>query len=91
MRTNHRKGWMLASFAVALLATLTLVPPAHAGPISDMLAKRRQAKMNKLPPMTKPHTVVPIKDPYAQHASLSQRFKQRFGLKKDQGVVKTSR
>jgi hypothetical protein len=95
MRTNHRTGLMIASLAVALLATLAVVPSAQAGPISDMIARHRQAKAMKLPPMTKPHTIVPIKDPNARTASLSQRFKQRFSLKRnsnqDQGVVRTSR
>ncbi len=95
MRTNRRNGLMIASLAIALLATTAQVPPAQAGPISDMIARRRQAKAMKLPPVTKPHTITPYKDPNAKTASLSQRFKKRFNLKRnanqDQGVVKASR
>jgi hypothetical protein len=99
MLSNRRKGRMFAMLVVALLATSALVPPAQAGPISDMLARHRQARQMKLPPVTKPHTIVPFKDPNARTASLSQRFKQRFSLKrnssagsnKDQSVIKTSR
>jgi hypothetical protein len=98
MLANRRKGRMIASLAVALLATSTLVSPAQAGPISDMLARHRQAKAMKLPPVTKPHTIQSIKDPNARTASLSQKFKQRFNLKKnspststkDQSVIKTT-
>jgi hypothetical protein len=98
---SNRKALMVASLALAVLATSAVVSPApiQAGPISDMLAKHRQARQMKLPPVTKPHTIVPFKDPNARTASLSQRFKQRFSLKrgaadgatKDQGVIKTSR
>ncbi len=95
MRTNRRNGWMIAGLALALLVNTALVAPAQGGPISDMLARHRQAKAMKLPPMDKPHTIIPFKDPNARTASLTQRFKKRFGLKKnanqDQGVVKASR
>ena len=96
MHKNHSQGRIIACLAVALAATIAQVPPAaHAGPIGDMLARHRQARQMKLPPVTKPHTIVPYKDPNARTAGLTQRFKQRFSLKrnanKDQGVVKTSR
>ena len=100
MLTNRHKGQMIASLAFALLANLALIAPAQAGPISDMLARHRQAKALKLPPMDKPFVIKPVKDPNIRTASLSQRFKQRFSLKrgsnpdgvfKDQGVMRTSR
>ena len=98
MRSNHRQGRMIAALVVALLATSALTSPAPAGPISDMLARHRQAKLTKLPPVDKPHTIKQIKDPYAQTTSLSQRFKQRFAVRraqknlsnKDQSVIKTT-
>jgi hypothetical protein len=99
MPSNRLEGHKLASTVVALLVAGVLASPATAGPISDMLARHRQAKMTKLPPMDKPHTIKKIKDPYPPRtASLSQRFKQRFGLNRssnpltnpDPGLIKTS-
>ncbi len=102
MRSNRIEGRRLISLVAALVAASALASPATAtaGPISDMLARHRQAKMTKLPPVDKPHTIKKIRDPYPNKtASLSQRFKQRFNLKRgsssnpltDQGVIKTSR
>jgi hypothetical protein len=87
-----------ARTAVALLAIAALVTPVSAGPISDMLARHRQARQTKLPPMSKPFDMRPVKDLSVKTASLSERFKKRFSLKRggatdgtSQGVVRTSR
>ena len=97
MPSNRRKARVFASLAVAVLATSA---PVHAGPISEMIARHRQQRAMKLPPVDKPFTIKPYRDPNTQ--SLTQRFKQRFSLKRgasdssfpmnqDSGVVKTSR
>lgn len=86
---------MTALLGLALLSGAVLAPPAPAGPIGEILARHRQARQTKLPPMDKPFVVKPVRDPYAATTSLSGRFKQRFGLTKpglaDSGVVRTSR
>ncbi len=100
MPSNRVKVLVFASLAVAVLATSAPLGPASAGPISDMLARHRQQRSMRLPPPDKPFTIKPYKDPNAP--SLTQRFKQRFSLKRgasdssspmheDSGVIKTSK
>ena len=99
MPSNRLKARMIASLALVILAFSGAVPPAQAGPISDMLARHRQNKQMQLPPMDKPFSTKPVRDLNAKNASLTQRFKQRFHLKRnggegmnmDTGVTKTSR
>jgi hypothetical protein len=97
MPSNRRNARLIAMLlALAFLATVAPVSTAPAGPIGDMMARHRQARQMKLPAVDKPHTIKPYRDTNARTASLSQRFKQRFSLKKganfqDQGVIKTSR
>ncbi len=100
MPSNRVKILVFASLAVAALASFAPVAPAVAGPISDMLARHRQQRSMRLPPPDKPFTIKPYKDPNAP--SLTQRFKQRFSLKRgssnssspmnhDSDVIKTSK
>ena len=99
MLASRRNARTIARLAIAFLAVLTIAPDAPAGPISDMIARHRQARSMKLPPADKPRAIRPIKDPNARTAGLTGRFKQRFSLKKgqstgstkDQGVIQTSR
>ena len=104
MPSNRRKARMIACLAFALLANFGPVPTSHAGPISDMLARRRMNKAMKIPPMDKPFSTKPIQDPNLKTASLKDRFKKRFSLSRgktdgtvpaqmnrDFGVINTSR
>lgn len=97
MPSNRRKALVFALLAVAVLATSA---PAFAGPISDMIARHRQQRAMKLPPVEKPFSMKPHRNLNAP--SLAQRFKQRFSLKRgasdglfpmnhDSGVIKTSK
>lgn len=103
MLSNRRNARMIASLAVAIVATAVLAPTSEAGPISDMLARHRQAKIMKLPPMDKPFSSKPVKDLNVTNTSLRDRLKKRFSLgrtppssgviplNKDLGVVRTAR
>jgi len=98
MLATRRKARMIAALALALVATSMTAPTTSAGPISDMLARHRQARALRLPPMDKPFQIKNYKDPNARRASLTQRFKQRYALRKagmgstkDQSVIKTKR
>jgi hypothetical protein len=102
MRSTRLKGQMIALLTFVLVASsFSVVSPAQAGPISDMIARHRQAKQMKLPPVEKPFSKKPVKDLNAQNASFSTRLKKRFSLKKDgptnsplfqdSNVTKTSR
>jgi hypothetical protein len=102
MPSNRRKALMIASLGFALVASLALVPSSQAGPISDMLARHRMNKQMKIPPMDKPFSKTPIRDPNFKNASLTERFKKRFSLgrgnsdgtvpmPRDFGVINTSR
>ena len=99
MPSNRLKARMVASLSLVILAFSATAKPTEAGPISEMLARRRQGQQLKLPPMDKPFSTKPVRDLNAKTTSLSQRFKQRFHLKRggsdgagtDTGVVKTSR
>jgi hypothetical protein len=83
MPSNRRKARMTACLAFAVLANFALIPSTHAGPISDMIARHRQKQAMKLPPMDKPFSTKPIRDPNLRTASLTDRFKKRFSLKKN--------
>ncbi len=100
MPSKYRKALILASLTFAVVATLVPAVSAQAGPISDMLARHRQQRSMKLPPMEKPFSMAPHRNPNAP--SLTQRFKQRFSLKRgsssfssplnhDSGVIRTSK
>jgi hypothetical protein len=102
MPTNRRKSRQIALVTLTLLASLALVPSAQAGPISDMLALHRQNKQMKLPPMEKPFSNKPHKDPNVRNVSVTDRLKKRFSFKKptpsgviplkdDLGSMRTSR
>ena len=97
MLSNRLKVRMIASLTFAILAISGPAPLAQAGPISDMIARHRQAQAMKLPPMDKPFSKKPVRDLNAPNVSLTERFKKRFSLRRggsdgmDQGVVKTSR
>jgi hypothetical protein len=90
---------MISSLTLVILAFSCLAPPTEAGPISDMLARHRQNRQMKLPPVDKPFSTKPVRDLNARNASFTQRFKQRFqlnrssgqGMSTDSGVMKTSR
>ncbi len=96
MLSNRLKSRIIVALGVALLASFVPVSPAPAGPISDMIARHRQNRAMKLPPMDKPFSTKPVKDLNARTASLSERFKKRFSFKRngssnsDQGVIKAS-
>jgi hypothetical protein len=101
MPTNRPKPWTIVLFAALLALAWSPVPPAQAGPIGDLIAKHRQNKAMRLPPISKPFSTEPVKDISPKKSILAQRFKQRFQLKRggatdgsaapDQGVVRTSR
>jgi hypothetical protein len=80
MPSNRRKALMIATLGFALVANLALIPSSHAGPISDMLARRRMNQQMKIPPMDKPFLKTPIRDPNLRTASLTERLKKRFSL-----------
>ena len=102
MPSNRRKALMIACLGFALVANFALVPSSHAGPISEMLARHRMNKQMKIPPMDKPFSKKPIRDPNLKTASLKDRFTKRFSLgrgrsdgtvpmTRDPGVINTSR
>jgi ABC-type microcin C transport system permease subunit YejB len=103
MPLNRRKALMIASLGFALVANFALVPSSQAGPIADMLARRKMNQQMKIPPMDKPFSTRPIADPNLKTAGLRERFKKRFSLgrgttpqgvmplNKDYGIVNTSR
>jgi hypothetical protein len=90
---------MIALLTFALVASTCQV--AQSGPISDMLARHRQNRQMKLPPMDPPFSKKPVKDLNTKTASLSTKLKKRFSFKKDgptdanpfsdSNVMKTSR
>jgi hypothetical protein len=102
MRSKRRKTSIIALLSFALVATsFSVVPPAQGGPISEMIARHRQARQMKLPPKDKPFSGKPVKDLNAKTASFSSKLKKRFTFKKDgatdapiftdSNVTKTSR
>ena len=99
MPSNRLEGREHIGLLSVLLILGALASPASAGPISDMLARHRAAKITRLPPVTKPLTITKIKDPYPiKSPGLTQRFKQRWALRHggnpltnpDPGIIKTS-
>jgi hypothetical protein len=73
---------MIAFLFFSVAAGLSQIPPAEAGPISDMMARYRQNKAMKLPPMEPAHSMKPVKDINVQTASFATRLKKRFSFKK---------
>ena len=101
MPTKCPKSWTIAIFVALLALAWSPVPPAQAGPIGDLIAKHRQNRSMRLPPINKPFSTAPVKDISPRKSILAQKFQQRFQLKRggaadgpstqDQGVVRTSR
>ncbi|WP_435009899.1 hypothetical protein P12x_001107 [Tundrisphaera lichenicola] len=92
------------ALAFLTLVSLTPTPVSAGGPISEMLARRKMQRQMKIPPMDQPFSTKPVRD--ISPSNLSNRFRQRFSLKKpdgssilsggffapkDQGVARTSR
>ncbi len=88
MISIRTRSQMAAALAVVALATLSPVPAASGGPISDMLARHRQHRQMRIPPIDKPFSGKPVKD--VSPSSLSGRFKKRFSLTRPDGSSLTS-
>jgi hypothetical protein len=84
MRPRNHRVRLVAVLTLALLgSSVAVIPPAQAGPIADMMARHRQAKQMKLPPMEKPFSKKPVKDLSVQNTSFATRLKKRFSIKRD--------
>ena len=84
MLSNCRK---LGLLALGLLTTAAFAPPCQAGPISEMIARHRLQRQSKSTVVTQAFTGKPLKDLNTANAGMTDRFKKRFALKKQDGPV----
>jgi hypothetical protein len=88
MISKRYRPLFVAAIALVGLGALIPAPAVAGGPISEMIGRYKMKQQMKLPPMQKPFSTKPVKD--ISPSSLSNRFKQRFSMKKPSGTSITS-